>query len=255
MRSPAPEGLLAYYVTSSEPIRKFAETSTAQHRRSPLAGVPCAARILSNTRNLNVGLLYDTKIGLLPQGAVIPDMQKVYSGMIAPLLHMERTNLANQAMGLLSQLESAGPGALEMAMARINLAANNPGECGNSVEEGPRRMPPNSPLLADREELWGRLLRIGATTEEAIHHYIAACRCRPAATDSTAPAGRIKRPETGMEGSGALDGNSIRKWNRRLQDTSWPCLGDYFMAGYRTRQCPGLSKTLSRRTNTHFLQN
>jgi hypothetical protein len=95
---PAPEGLLAFYVTSSGPIRKFAETARHNTDDHPLLEFHAPRELFSNTRDLNVGLLYDSKIGLLPQGAEIPDLQKAYGGMIAPLLHMGRSNLANQAM-------------------------------------------------------------------------------------------------------------------------------------------------------------
>jgi tetratricopeptide (TPR) repeat protein len=135
--------------------------------------------LYSNTRNLNVGLLYDTKIGLVPQGAVISDLQRVYLGMIPPLLHMERTSLANQAMGMLSQLDRREPGALELAIARINLAANNPGSADIQLKKARESMPPHSPLLADREELWGQVAENRGDTEEAIQHYEAAFAADP----------------------------------------------------------------------------
>jgi predicted membrane-bound spermidine synthase/tetratricopeptide (TPR) repeat protein len=179
MRSPAPEGLLAYYVTSSEPIRKFAETSRHNSDDHPLLEFHAPRELFSNTRNLNVGLLYDTKIGLVPQWANTPDLQKVYGGMIAPLLHMDRANLANQAMGMLSQLDHREPGAVEIAMARIRLAANDANSADAQLKKASASMPSNSPLLADREELWGQVDESLGDSEAAIQHYLAANAADP----------------------------------------------------------------------------
>jgi len=179
LRSSTPEGLLAYYVTSSEPIRKFAETTRHNSDDHPLLEFHAPRELYRNTRDLNVSLLYDAKIGLIPQGAEIPDMQKAYSGMIAPLLHMNRANLASQAMGMLSGLEKLEPGAQELAMARINLSGGSPLSADAQLKKARDSMPPNSPLLADREELWGDVAETLGDNAQATEHYLAAAAADP----------------------------------------------------------------------------
>jgi len=177
--SPAPEGLLAYYVTGSAPIRKFAETTRHNTDDHPLLEFHAPRELYSNTRDLNVALLYDTKIGLVPMGAQISEMQKVYAGMIPPLMHMARSNLANQAMGMLSQLDNLEPGVLELTMARISLAADNAESAELQLKRAHDTMPGNSPLLADREELWGQVQEKLGASDVAIQHYEVAASADP----------------------------------------------------------------------------
>ena len=179
MRSSTPEGLLAYYVTSSDPIRKFAETTRHNSDDHPLLEFHAPRELYRDTRDLNVSLLYDAKIGLLPQSAEIPDLQKAYSGMISPLLHMDRANLASQAMGMLSGLQNLEPGALEIAMARISLSGGNARSADVQLKKARDSMPPNSPLLADREELWGEVQEALADNMQATEHYLAAAAADP----------------------------------------------------------------------------
>jgi len=179
LRSSTPEGLLAYYVTSSDPIRKFAETTRHNSDDHPLLEFHAPRELYRNTRDLNVSLLYDSKIGLIPQGAQIPDMQKAYSGMIPPLLHLGRSNLASQAMGMLSGLEKLEPGTIEIAMARISHSGGNPLNAGAQLQKARDAMPANSPLLADREELWGDVEETLGDNARAMEHYLAAAAADP----------------------------------------------------------------------------
>lgn len=179
MRSATSEGLLAYYVTSSEPIRKFAETKRRNSDDHPLLEFHAPRELYNNTRDLNVGLLYDTKPGLLPQGAQIPDMQKAYSGMIEPFLHMERANLANQAMAMLSQLNHVEPGAVEIAMARISLGQDSADNAEAQLKKARDNMTPSSPLLAEREELWGLVDEKLGNSDEAMMHFAVAASADP----------------------------------------------------------------------------
>lgn len=179
MRSSTPEGLLAFYVTSSDPIRKFAETSRRNTDDHPLLEFHAPRELYNNTRELNVGLLYDTKDGLLPTGARIPDMQKAYSGMVQPFLHMDRSNLANQAMAMLSQLDHPEPGAVELAMARISLGQDNADTADMQLKKARDVMKPGSPLTAEREEIWGLVGEKLGTNEDAITHFTAAAAADP----------------------------------------------------------------------------
>jgi spermidine synthase len=179
MRSTAPEGLLAYYVTSSGPIRKFAETTRRNSDDHPLLEFHAPRELYKNTRDLNIRLLYDSKIGLLPPGANIPDMQKAYSGIIPPLLHMGRSNLASQAKGRLSSVDDLEPGALELAMAQISFSGGNFTSATAQLKKARGVMAPGNSQIADREELWGQLEESLGNSVEAIEHYLAAAGADP----------------------------------------------------------------------------
>ena len=231
LRSSTPEGLLAYYVTSSEPIRKFAETTRHNSDDHPLLEFHAPRELYRDTRDLNVSLLYDAKIGLIPQGAEIPDLQKAYSGMIAPLLHMNRANLASQAMGMLSGLQNLEPGALDIAMARISLSGGNPLTADVQLTQARGSMPPNSPLLADREELWGDVGAAQGDNPKAIEHYLAAAAADP---HRTGPPRRL------AELYGAKkEWKEAARWMEQYTKIApeatgheLAMLGDYYMAGF-----------------------
>ena len=231
MRSATPEGLLAFYVTSSEPIRKFAETTRRNSDDHPLLEFHAPRELYRNTRDLNVSLLYDSKIGLLPQGAEIPDLEKAYSGMIAPLLHINRAHLASQAMGMISTLEKREPGALEIAMARISLSAGEALRAGAQLQKAREAMPANSALLADREELWGQVEGSLGNNTVATEHYLAA-----AAADPHRPGPPRRLAELY---STKKDWKEASRWMEQYVKVEpaatgheLSLLGDYYMAGF-----------------------
>jgi len=231
MRSATPEGLLAYYVTSSEPIRKFAETSRRNSDDHPLLEFHAPRELYRNTRDLNVELLYDSKIGLLPQGAEIPDMQKAYSGIIPPLLHMNHANLASQAMGMIASLEKQEAGALELAIARISLNAGDPLKADEQLKKARDAMAPNSALLADREELWGQVqVGLGNNTLAA-EHYLAA-----AAADPHRPGPPRRLAELYSAKKEWKDASRWMEQYVNLEPAATghelALLGDYYMAGF-----------------------
>lgn len=231
LRSSTPEGLLAYYVTSSDPIRKFAETKRHNSDDHPLLEFHAPRELYRNTRDLNVSLLYDAKIGLIPQSAEIPDMQKAYSGMIAPLLHMNRANLASQAMGMLSGLQNLQPGIVDIAMARISLSGGNPVTADAQLKKARDSMPPNSPLLADREELWGEVSENLGDNVQATEHYLAA-----AAADPNRPGPPRRLAELY---STKKEWKDAARWMEQYTKVypeatghELALLGDYYMAGF-----------------------
>src|SRR5947209_13948807 len=104
LHSEEPEGLLSYYVMSTEAVRKFASKARRNTDDHPLLEFHAPRQLFSDTRDLNIELLYESKDGLLPQGAEAADLEAAYTGMIEPLLVFKRSNLANQAMALLAQV-------------------------------------------------------------------------------------------------------------------------------------------------------
>jgi spermidine synthase len=231
LRSSTPEGLLAYYVTSSDPIRKFAETTRHNSDDHPMLEFHAPRELYRETRDLNVSLLYDAKIGLIPQGAEIPDMQKAYSGMIDPLLHMNRANLASQAMGLLSGLPNLEPGALDIAMARISLSGGTPVTADAQLKKARESMAPNSPLLADREELWGSVEEALGDNNLATEHYLAAAAAdphRPAPPRRLAELYSVKKEW--KDAARWMDQYTKNEPDATGHELA--LLGDYYMAGF-----------------------
>src|SRR6516165_11056520 len=116
-----PEGLLAYYVMSTEAVRKFASNARRNTDDHPLLEFHAPRQLFSDTRDLNIDLLYEAKDGLLPQGVEVADLEAAYSGMIEPFLDFKRTNLANQAMGRMAQGSKKEPALLQIAIAKLNM--------------------------------------------------------------------------------------------------------------------------------------
>src|SRR5207244_975491 len=116
LHSDTPEGLLSYYVMSSEAVRKFASKARRNTDDHPLLEFHAPRQLFADTRDLNIDLLYEAKDGLLPQGADVADLEAAYSGMVEPLLIFKRSNLANQAMALLAQAPKREEASLQIAI-------------------------------------------------------------------------------------------------------------------------------------------
>src|SRR5215471_6036119 len=84
LHSETPEGLLAYYVMSTDTVRQFASKARRNTDDHPLLEFHAPRQLFSNTRDLNIQLLYDAKDSLLPPGAEVADLEAAYTGMIEP---------------------------------------------------------------------------------------------------------------------------------------------------------------------------
>ena len=124
-------------------------------------------QLYADTRDLNVGLLYEAKDGLLPQGAEVSDLENAYAGMIRPFLFFDRSNLANQAMALLAQVERKEEASLQLAIARLNLDSGNLQHAEESLKEADPLVKPGSSLAGEKEELWGVLYETLGDTNQA----------------------------------------------------------------------------------------
>jgi len=166
-----PEGLLAYYVMSTVAVRKFASTARRNTDDRPLLEFHAPRQLFADTRDLNVGLLYEAKDGLLPQGAEVSDLENAYAGMIRPFLFFDRSNLANQAMALLAQVERKEEASLQLAIARLNLDSGNLQHAEESLKEADPLVKPGSSLAGEKEELWGVLYETLGDTNQAKQHF------------------------------------------------------------------------------------
>ena len=121
MHMSRPEGILAYYVMSTEDVKQFAQTERRNTDDHPLLEYHAPRQLYSETRELNIGLLYDYKTELVPAGAQLMEQETTYSAMIEPLLAMGRSNIASQARDMLGQTERKNDAALQIANARLSL--------------------------------------------------------------------------------------------------------------------------------------
>jgi spermidine synthase len=178
-RVEVPEGILAYYVMSSDQVRKFATTSRRNTDDHPHLEFSAPRQLFRETRGLNVELLYENKDGLLPPGAELENPERVYSGMVEPFLNMERSNLANQAMGVLGQSERRDDASLHLAIAQIAFRRGDLDEADAELQKAAKAARPGNPAIAVIEELRGQLSQRLGDDDGAIAHFSAALAAAP----------------------------------------------------------------------------
>jgi spermidine synthase len=172
------EGFPAYYVMSSKAVREFASTARRNTDDHPLLEFHAPRQLFTDTKDLNVELLYQGKDGLLPPGAQ-GNFERVYAGMIEPLLFMNRSNLANQAMAVLAQVGQENKSFLPMSIARLNLNSGNLKRAEDSLHQADTQIPPESPLTGEKEMLWGALNDATGDAAEATRHYELSAHAQP----------------------------------------------------------------------------
>ena len=179
LHSEQPEGLLAYYVMSTDAIRKFASKARRNTDDHPLLEFHAPRQLFSDTRDLNIDLLYEAKDGLLPQGTELSDAESAYFGMIETFLYFKRSNFANQSMALLAQVPHKEEASLQLAIAKLNLDSGNSGRAGDALRQADSLLKPGSPLMAEKEELWGILDGTLGESEGAKQHFELAAKADP----------------------------------------------------------------------------
>src|SRR5262249_24436373 len=157
LHSETPEGVLAYYVMSTDAVRKFASKARRNTDDHPLLEFHAPRQLFSDTRDLNIELLYEAKDGLLPHGTEVADQQGTYYGVIEPFLFFKRSNLASQSMALLAQVPRKEEASLQLAIAKLNLDSANFDRAEDALKQAEQQVKPGSPMMAEKEELWGIL--------------------------------------------------------------------------------------------------
>jgi len=176
---PRAEGLLAYYVMGSDTVRQFSANAGHNSDDLPLLEFHAPRQLFRETRTLNVSLLYENKDGLIPEGTELQNPERVYSSLIEPFLDMERRNLANQALGVLSQTPRSDDASLHLAAAHISY---DRGELDNSDAELVKAAAiakPGDPLIASIEEMRGLIKEKFGDADGAIEHYKASVAVDP----------------------------------------------------------------------------
>jgi hypothetical protein len=223
-----PEGFPAYYVMSSQAVREFASTSRRNTDDHPLLEFHAPRQLFTDTRDLNVELLYEAKDGLLPAGTE-GELENVYAGMVEPFLFMKRSNLANQAVAVLGQIERKEKGSLPLSTARLNLDSGNLERAEESLKQADQFVSQGSALGGEKEELWGSLYDALGNEGEARRHYERSAR-------SQAPRAVALRRLAEIAASGET-WQEAADWMERYIATSpvaparyWAALGTYRLA-------------------------
>ncbi len=230
-----PEGLLAYYVMSTEAVRKFASNARRNTDDHPLLEFHAPRELFSDTRDLNIDLLYGAKDGLLPHGAEVADPAGTYYAMIEPFLQFKRSNLANQSMALLAQAQRNEDAFLQLAIAKLNLDSQKFNRAGDALREADSIIKPGTPLMAEKEELWGILDdSLGESESEKQHFELAA------KTDPNRPLPLRKLAELAAKDQAWEE---AANWMQQFVMTRppslghyWAMLGDYRLAGEQLDQ-------------------
>jgi spermidine synthase len=230
LKLPVPEGILAYYVMSSEEVRHLAANAARNTDDRPLLEFHAPRQLFEDTRDLNVELLYQNKDGLIPPGAEMPDPETTYGAMIAPFLTMKRPNLANQAMATLGQVERRNPSSLHLAIAQLDLDSGNLASAEDALTKASSTQTVEDPLYADTEELWGIYYRKSGAPLEGVRHFMNAVSADPNRPVSLKQLAEIcAQNQTWDEAAQWMERYIAQK--PRDSAESWAMLGDYRLAG------------------------
>src|SRR5436190_1783645 len=164
---------------SNEAVRKFASKARRNTDDHPLLEFHAPRQLFSDTRDLNIDLLYEAKDGLLPHGAEVDDLEAAYTGMIEPFLVFKRTNLANQAMALLAQVPRKEESSLQIAIAKLNMDSGNFGRAEEALKQADSQIKPDSSLMGEKEELMGLLYETLGQIDAAKQHFERAAKAEP----------------------------------------------------------------------------
>jgi hypothetical protein len=117
---------------------------------------------------------------------------------------MQRSNLANQAMGLLSQIERSDPSTLHVALARINLDSGNLSHAQDALTKASQTQKPQGAVYAETEELWGTYYDKSGATASAIEHFTKAANADPLRTGSLRRLAELYAQDQAWGGTGRL---------------------------------------------------
>jgi tetratricopeptide (TPR) repeat protein len=214
---------------STEAVSKFASNARRNTDDHPLLEFHAPRQLFSDTRDLNIDLLYEAKDGLLPQGAEVADLETAYSGMIEPFLAFKRSNLANQAMALLAQVPKKEEASLQLAIAKLNIDSANFGRAEEALKQADSQIKPGSPALGEKEELKGLLYESLGQNDQAKQHFELAVQADP-----MRPLPLRKLAELAAKD---LSWTEAAKWMQQFLKTEpqqlghhWAVLGDYWLA-------------------------
>jgi spermidine synthase/Tfp pilus assembly protein PilF len=229
LHSETPEGLLAYYVMSTEAVRRFASKARRNTDDHPLLEFHAPRRLFADTRDLNIDLLYESKDGLLPQGAEVNDLEAAYAGMIEPLLAFKRSHLANQAMALLAQVPKKEEASLQLAIAKLKMDSADWEGAEEALKQADSQIKSDSPIMGEKEEMMGLLYESLGNLDEAKKHFERSVKVEP-----MRPLPLRRLAELAAKDQSWTDASN---WMQQYLETKpqqlghyWAVLGDYRLA-------------------------
>jgi spermidine synthase len=229
LHSETPEGLLSYYVMSTEAVRKFASKARRNTDDHPLLEFHAPRRLFADTRDLNIDLLYESKDGLLPQGAEVNDLEAAYAGMIEPLLAFKRSHLANQAMALLAQVPKKEEASLQLAIAKLKMDSADWEGAEEALKQADSQIKSDSPIMGEKEEMMGLLYESLGNLDEAKKHFERSVKVEP-----KRPLPLRRLAELAAKDQSWTDASN---WMQQYLETKppqlahyWAVLGDYRLA-------------------------
>jgi len=166
-------------VMSNEAVRKFASKARRNTDDHPLLEFHAPRQLFSDTRDLNIDLLYEAKDSLLPRGTEISHPENAYYAMIEPFVHFKHSNLANQSMARLALVPRKEDAFLQLAIAKLKLDSGDFDPAGDALREADALINPESPLFSEKEELWGILSASLGETESEKQHFEMAAKADP----------------------------------------------------------------------------
>src|SRR5215467_12206079 len=235
LHSEQPEGLLSYYVMSTEAVKKFSSKARRNTDDHPLLEFHAPRQLFTDTRDLNLDLLYESKDGLLPHGAEVPDLASAYSAMIEPFLIFKRSNLANQAMGLLAQGSKKEPALLQLAIAKLNMDSGNFGRAEEALKEADKEVESESPLLGEKEEMYGLLSETLGDTNGAKQHFTNSTKADPMRPVPFRKLAELAAKDQSWKEAGDWMERYVATQPQQLGHF-WAMLGDYRLAADQVQQ-------------------
>jgi tetratricopeptide (TPR) repeat protein len=214
---------------SSEQVKELAANANRNTDDLPLLEFHAPRQLFDETRDLNVELLYQHKGGLVPPGTEIPDPETTYLAMIDPLLEIGRSNLANQAMAMLSQVERRDPSTLHVAIAKLNLDSGNLKAAEEALVKASEAQKPEGGLYAETQELWGLLRERTGERPTAITHFANAANADGNRTVSMKKLAELHASDQSWINAATWMERYIQTMPRDVGH-SWAALGDYRMA-------------------------
>jgi len=216
-------------------VRKVASNARRNTDDHPLLEFHAPRQLFSDTRDLNIELLYESKDGLLPMGAEAADLEAAYAGMIEPLLVFKRTNLANQAMALLAQAPRKEDASLQLAIAKLNMDSGNLRRAEEALKQADSQVKPDSRIMGEKEELMGLQDEVLGNKDQEKQHFE-----RSAIADAMRPLPLRILAEMAAKNK---SWNEAASWMERFLETRpqqlghfWAVLGDYRIAAEHADQ-------------------
>jgi spermidine synthase len=235
LHSERPEGLLSYYVMSTDAVKKFASNARRNTDDHPLLEFHAPRQLFTDTRDLNLDLLYEAKDGLLPHGAEVADLESAYAGMVEPFLIFKRTNLANQSMALLAQAPKKEDASLQLAIAKLNMDSGNLGRAEEALKQAEGQAKPESSLSAEREELSGLLYEALGSMDKAKQHFLNSVKSDPARPLPLRKLAELAAKDQSWTEAGDWMERYIGTEPQQLAHF-WAMLGDYRLAAEQVEQ-------------------